>query len=62
MAYHRASRAKPAKLATNLALRAVLEQDLDKKYSPEQITGRLGLQFPDDAEMRVTPETIYQWL
>ena len=62
MAYHRASRPKPAKLATNLALGAVLEQDLDKKYSPEQITGRLRLQFPDDAEMRVTPETIYQWL
>ena len=45
-----------------MALGAVLEQDLDKKYSPEQITGRLGLQFPDDAEMRVTPVTIYQWL
>ena len=62
MAYHRASRPKAAKLATNMALRAVVDQDLEKKYSPEQITGRLGLQFPDDAEMRVTPETIYQWL
>ena len=62
MAYHRASRPKAAKLATNMALRAVVDQDLEKKYSPEQITGRLGLQFPDDAEMRVTPVTIYQWL
>ncbi|MGI8530062.1 MAG: IS30 family transposase [Geodermatophilaceae bacterium] len=62
MAYHRASRPKAAKLATNMALRAVVEQDLEKKYSPEQITGRLRLQFPDDPEMRVSPETIYQSL
>ncbi len=62
MAYHRASRPKPAKLATNLALRAKVEQDLQKKYSPEQIAGRLLVQFPDDPEMRVSPETIYQSL
>jgi len=62
MAYHRASRPKPAKLATNMALRAVVEQDLQKRYSPEQITGRLRLQFPDDPEMWVSPETIYQSL
>ena len=60
MAYHRASRPKPAKLAVNLALREKVEQDLQKKYSPEQITGRLLVEFPDDPEMRVSPETIYQ--
>jgi len=60
MAYHRASRPKPSKLAVNLALRAKVEQDLEKKYSPEQITGRLRVEFPDDPEMRVSPETIYQ--
>ncbi len=54
MAYHRASRSKPAKLAVNLALRAAVEHDLEKKYSPEQITGRLRIEFPDDPEMRVT--------
>ena len=62
LAYHRASRPKPAKLAMNLALRAKVEQDLEKKYSPEQITGRLRVEFPDDPEMRVSPETIYQSL
>jgi transposase, IS30 family len=62
MAYHRACRPKPAKLATNLVLRAKVEQDLEKKYSPEQITGRLRVEFPDDPEMRVSPETIYQSL
>ena len=62
LAYERASRPKPAKLATNLVLRAKVEKDLEKKYSPEQITGRLRVEFPDDPEMQVSPETIYQSL
>ena len=62
LAYDRASRPKPAKLATNLALRAKVEKDLERKYSPEQITGRLRVEFPNDPEMRVSPETIYQSL
>jgi IS30 family transposase len=61
-AYARASRPKPAKLTTNLVLRKKVEQDLEKKYSPEQIVGRLRLEFPDDPEMRVSTETIYQSL
>ncbi len=36
MAYHRASRPKPARLAVNLALGEKVEQDRQKKYSPEQ--------------------------
>ena len=55
MAYHRASRPKPAKLATNLVLREQVEQDLQKRYSPEQIAGRLRVEFPDDPEMWVSP-------
>jgi transposase, IS30 family len=62
LAYERASRPKPAKLATNLVLRAKVEKDLEKKYSPEQITGRLRMEFPDDPEMQVSTETIYQSL
>jgi IS30 family transposase len=62
LAYGRAARPKPAKLATNLVLRAKVEKDLERKYSPEQITGRLRVQFPDDLEMQVSPETIYQSL
>ncbi len=62
LAYDRASPPKPAKLATNLVLRAKVEKDLEKKYSPEQITGRLHVEFPEDPEMRVSPETIYQSL
>lgn len=62
LAYGRAARPKPAKLATNLVLRAKVEKDLERKYSPEQITGRLRVEFPDDPEMHVSPETIYQSL
>jgi IS30 family transposase len=40
----------------------VVEEDLCRRYSPEQIVGRLCRQFPDDPEMRVAPETIYQSL
>lgn len=61
-AYHRASRPKPAKLATHVVLRRRVEQDLSRRYSPEQITGRLRADFPNDPEMWVSPETIYQSL
>ena len=33
-----------------------------KSWSPEQISGRLRLDFPDDKSMRVSPEAIYQSL
>jgi IS30 family transposase len=62
LAYERASRPKPAKLAVNLVLRAKVEQDLKRRYSPEQIAGRLRREFPHDAEMWVSTETIYQSL
>jgi transposase, IS30 family len=61
LAFERASRPKPAKLATNLRLRAIVRDDLLRRFSPEQ-TGRLRRPFPEDPEMWVSPETIYQSL
>ena len=61
-AHERAGRPKPAKLATNLELREKVEADLARRYSPEQIAGRLRVEFPGQPEMRVSPETIYQSL
>lgn len=61
-AYHRASRPKTSKLATNLSLRQKVEESLNKRHSPEQIAGRLRLEYPDDPQMRVSAETIYQSL
>ena len=33
-----------------------------QEYSPEQIAGRLKVEFPDQPEMQVSTETIYQSL
>jgi hypothetical protein len=44
-AYVRASRPKPAKLAVHQRLRRQVEEDLRRRYSPEQIVGRLRRQF-----------------
>jgi IS30 family transposase len=62
LAFERASRPKPGKLHVNAQLRGIVERDLKKRYSPEQISGRLKREFPDREEMRVSPETIYQSL
>ena len=41
-------------------LRDEVQTRLKDEHSPEQIARRLPLDFPDDAEMRVSHETIYQ--
>jgi IS30 family transposase len=61
-AYRRALRPKPAKLATNPALRARVEELLVTHWSPQQIAARLKLEFADDPSMQVSHETIYQSL
>jgi IS30 family transposase len=55
-------RPKVAKLARCRRLRAVVEAKLELRWSPQQIASWLSLEFPDDAEMRVSHETIYQSL
>ena len=62
LAWQRAGRPKPAKLWVNRRLREIVEQLLERRYSPEQIAGRLRVQFPADPEMWVSTETIYQSL
>jgi IS30 family transposase len=55
-------RPKQAKLAVNGPLRAQVEEWLALEWSPEQISIRLKVDYPDDPEMRVSHETIYQSL
>jgi IS30 family transposase len=57
-----ARRPKAVKLATYLPLRVEVETRLRSNHSPEQIARRLVEDFPDDPEMRVSHETIYQSL
>jgi len=59
-AHRLASRPKTAKLAKNPVLRELVQAKLMKKLSPEQISRQLRKQFPDDPEMWVSHETIYQ--
>jgi IS30 family transposase len=58
----RRARPKPAKLVTRPALADYVQAGLDQRWSPEQICHALVVDHPDDREMRVCPETIYQAL
>jgi IS30 family transposase len=58
----RAARPKPCKLVVNERLRAVVIEGLMTRWSPQQIATRLVTDFPDEPEMRVSHETIYQSL
>ncbi len=62
LAWERQRRPKPSKLAGCPVLRGRVQQLLDRRYSPEQASGRLKVLYPDDPAMRVSPETIYQSL
>jgi IS30 family transposase len=61
-ALERARRPKLAKLAASPRLRAEVERRLRQRWSPQQIAARLRMDFPDDPELRVSHETIYQSL
>jgi transposase, IS30 family len=58
----RARRPKPAKLAVCPGLREVVQAGLSRRWSPEQIVARLKADYPNDPEMWVSHETIYQSL
>ena len=55
-------RPKASKIAKHPDLAAEVQRMLGKRYSPEQISGRLEVLFPDDKAMRISHETIYQSL
>ena len=59
-ARERARRPKPGKLATNERLHDEVQTRLQDQHSPTQIAQRLVMDFADEAEMRVSHETIYQ--
>src|SRR5436305_1736175 len=56
-----ARRPKPCKLRRGRLLQEVSRR-LERLWSPQQISRRLRLEYPDDPGMRVSPETVYQSL
>jgi IS30 family transposase len=58
----RARRPKPTKLEQSPALVMFVENGLEADWSPEEICGRLKIEFEDDDSMRLVHETIYQAL
>ena len=61
-AYTRARRPKATKFRRCPRLRAQVESLLNIRWSPQQISARLCVDYPNDAEMRVSHETIYRSL
>jgi IS30 family transposase len=58
-ALRRARRPKPAKLALQPELCALVASKLELRWSPQQISGWLSETYPDRPEMWVSHETIY---
>lgn len=61
-AWERALRPKPCRLARHARLRWRVAHKLALQWSPEQISGWLKRQFPDDQDMRISHEAIYRSL
>ena len=61
-AWKSALRPKRCLLASNRRLRNMVASKLVMDWSPEQISGWLKTQYPDDKSMRVSHETIYRSL
>ena len=61
-AWDRARRPKPCKLANRPMLCQTIAEQLQRKWSPQQIAGWLKREHPDDEGARVSHETIYRSL
>ncbi len=61
-ARHHAKRPKPCRLGQHARLCAVVAAKLEEQWSPQQISGWLVTAYAGDAQMQVSPETIYRTL
>jgi IS30 family transposase len=61
-AWESSLRPKPCRLATHTALRDLVAGKLIEDWSPQQISGWLKMEYPNDPSLRVSHETIYRSL
>jgi IS30 family transposase len=60
LAAQRRARPRAGKIARDEALRQVVQDRLEKRWSPQQISQALRAEFPGEAARHVVHETIYQ--
>lgn len=58
----RKERGRPKKVAKNPELLLYIQDKLRKEWSPEEIAQRIKLEHPHDKAMRISHESIYQYL
>lgn len=56
------SKKRISKIEKNQSLMLFILEKILINWSPEYISGRLKILFPDDPSMRISYESIYQWL
>jgi IS30 family transposase len=61
-AWQSALRPKPCLLATHAALGQIVASKLMQDWSPQQVSGSLKMEYPNDESLRVSHETIYRSL
>jgi transposase, IS30 family len=60
MAWDRQRRPKPSRLSQHPVLAREVQVMLDRRFSPEEIAGRLKVLYPGQEAMQVSHESIYQ--
>ena len=58
----RRKRARHYRCMNRPGLLAWVDEKLRANWSPEQIAGRIRLEYPEDQSMRISTETIYRWV
>ncbi|MCK5606695.1 IS30 family transposase [Candidatus Pacearchaeota archaeon] len=61
LALKRRCRARHYRRQKNIRLVRYVETRLKKQWSPEEISQRIRIDYPNDANMRISHETIYRW-
>ena len=62
LAWQRQRRPQVSRIGADPVLRAEVQRLLNKRCSPEQVSGRLRVLYPDNQAMRISHESIYQSL